>query len=101
MRTDQLDQSDQSGSLELSGKRYILDGLMTLEQFCELKTHFYTSSFQDFESQLDILDARTHAFDQEFWPQLQKAYTKLHAYQYGREEGLAGERMIIDNDEEN
>lgn len=63
MRSDNLDHSDQSGSLELSGKRYVLDGLMTLEHFCDLRTHFYTSSFQDYESQADILDARTRAFD--------------------------------------
>ena len=73
---------------------------MTIEQFCDLRTHFYTSSFQDFESQLDILDARTRAFDQEFWPQLQKAFTKLRVYQYGCDEGLEGDRMIIDNEEE-
>jgi hypothetical protein len=43
------------------------------------------------------MEARTRAFDSDFWPQLQKAYTKLRAYQYGREEG---DRMIIDNEEE-
>jgi hypothetical protein len=46
------------------------------------------------------LDARTRAFESDFWPQLLKAYAKLRAYQYGREEGIEGDRMIIDNEEE-
>ncbi len=100
MRPESFAQSDQSGSLDISGKRYLLDGIISIEQFYELKTQFYTSNLQDFDSQLDLLDSRTHAFDQDFWPQLQKAYTKLRSYQYGREEGLSGDRMIIDNDEE-
>jgi hypothetical protein len=43
VRLESFDHSDQSGSLEGSGKRYILDGLMSLEHFCDLRTHFYTS----------------------------------------------------------
>jgi hypothetical protein len=44
------------------------------------------------------MEARTRAFDSDFWPQLLKAYSKLRGYQYGREE--LGDRMIIDNEEE-
>jgi hypothetical protein len=47
------------------------------------------------------LDARTRAFDADFWPQLQKAYSKLRGYQYGRELRIERGGMIMDSAEEN
>jgi hypothetical protein len=39
---------DQSGSMvDAFTNQYVLDGLMTVEHFCDLKTAFYTTGYQE------------------------------------------------------
>ena len=59
--------------------KYMLDGLLTVEQFCENRRYLY---YSDEYSEILGVDTRTKAFEAEFWPQLIKAYTKLRQYNY-------------------